>query len=381
MPNDLVICSKCVMDNVLPGFYLDENGVCNNCEQFDTLLKEFPPGDEGKAKLNLLIDKIKKQGKNKRYDCIIGVSGGTDSTYVLYLAKQYGLRPLAVHFDNGWNSEIAVSNIKNAIDKLNIDLYTYVVDWEEFKDIHLAFMKASVPEVEMVTDLAIRSVLYKITVQEGVRYFISGNCFRAEGIVPHTWGYKDARYLKSVHNLFGKVKRKTFPNLTLLDFFYYSVIRKVKIVRLLNYFDYSKKEAQKIIIKDLGWKDYGGHHYESIFTRFYQSYLTPVKFKMEHRKVTYSALIRQGKMSREEALDKLKENTYLNGQFKEDKEYIAKKFGLSTLEFEGILALPQKSFLDYPTYYPFLKKISKIIELAHKLKLIDGSFQGGKFVR
>ncbi|MBN4065745.1 N-acetyl sugar amidotransferase [Candidatus Amoebophilus asiaticus] len=370
------------MDNIIHGFYLDENGICNNCHLFDEIAKEYPHNEVGQAKLQRVIEKIKKQGKNKKYDCVVGVSGGTDSTYVLYLiVKKYGLRPLAVHFDNGWNSEIAVSNIKNAVEILGVDLYTYVVDWEEFKDIHLAFLKASVPDVEVVTDIGIRKVLYETTAKHGLKYFIYGNCFWAEGIVPHSWGYKDGRYVKGVHKIFGKVKMKTYPNLYLSEYLFYAGIKRIKILRLLNYFDYVKDEAKEVLKKEVGWKDYGGHHHESIFTRFYQSYLSPVKFKMEHRKATYSALVRVGKMSREEAIEELKENPYINGQFQEDKEYISKKLGITDEEFNEILSRPLKTFLDYPSYYPLIKKMDFLIRFAYRFKLIDGLFQGGKFTR
>lgn len=370
------ICSRCIMDTSVDDIEFDQHGVCNYCHQFSRLEQEYPTSEAGQVKLEEIINRIKREGQNKEYDCLIGVSGGTDSTYTLLMAVERGLRPLAVHFDNGWNSEIAVSNIHNAVSKLGVDLETYVVDWEEFRDIQLSFLKASVPEVEIPTDLAIRAVLYQTAAKLGIKYIINGNSFRAEGIVPKVWGYKDGRYLKSVHQKHGSIKLNTYPNLTLIDFAYYIFVKKIELVRPLNYMEYDKKLAKVVLGKKLEWTDYGGHHHESIFTRFFQSFLAPIKFNMDRRRVTLSALIRRGKISREEALLKLGDEAYINYQLERDMKYISKKFGISKAALEELIARPPRSFRNYKSYYRFLSFINPIIIYAQNKK-IRGVFQGG----
>lgn len=372
------ICTKCIMDTSVPDIEFDENGVCNYCKLQDELEKQYPINAEGEDQLKGIIEKIKSNGKSKKYDCIIGVSGGTDSTYFLLMAKKYGLRPLAVHFDNGWNTEISVRNIENAISRLNIDLITYVVDWEEFKDIQLSFLKASVPEVELPTDLAVRTVLYKIAAAEKIKYIIEATSFRAEGIVPHGWGYKDGKYIKSVQKKFGKYPIKSFPNLSIFKYLYYAGIRRIELLRLLNFISYQKKDAKEIIKKELGWQDYGEHHHESIYTKFFQAYLAPKKFNMDRRKVTLSAMIRCKKISRDEALNKIQKDYYNEEELLQDMEYISKKFNLTLDEFKKIINQNPKSFLDYPSYYPLLKRINFLVKVAYKFKLLKSGFQRGK---
>lgn len=342
--------------------------------------KKYPLNEMGQQKFNQLLAKIKAEGKGKRYDCIVGVSGGTDSTYCLYMAKKLGLRPLAVHFDNGWDTDIAVDNIKNAVTKLGVDLRTITCDWEEFKDIQIAFLKASVPDVEIPTDLAILSILYQAAADEGIRYVINGTTFRTEGRIPIGWTYMDGKYIKSVHKMFGKNKLRSFPNLTISDAFYYIFVKRIRQIFLLNYIDYRKEEAKKILEKEVGWKDYGGKHYESVYTRFVSSYLLPKKFHIDKRVVEYSALVRSNQMTRDEALSKMKEEPYPEDKKREDKEYVIKKLGLTKDEFEEIFAREPKTFLDYPTYYPLIKKLKVIINLAHKLNLSPKKFYDVDFI-
>jgi hypothetical protein len=201
------ICNRCILDETVKDIWFDEKGICKYCHISDELEKMHPLGEDGERRLSEIITKIKEKGKNKKYDCIAGVSGGRDSTYTLYKAVQFGLRPLAVHFDNGWNSDISVSNIKNACDKLNVDLHTVVVDWEEFKDLQIAFLKSGTPDADIPTDYAIYSVLYDEAKKEGVKYILNGHSFRTEGTSPISWTYMDGRYLKSVYKQFGKLKK------------------------------------------------------------------------------------------------------------------------------------------------------------------------------
>jgi len=372
--NSQKICSRCILDSSIPGIRFDDRGICNYCKIHDKLEERFPLGELGRQKLNQLIDKIKRRGKCKKYDCIVGISGGTDSTYCLYMVKKLGLRPLAVHFDNGWDSEIAINNIRNAVTKLDVDLKTIAVDWEEFKDIQISFLKASVPDVEIPTDIAIDSVLYRVAAKEGIHYIIAGHSFRTEGLQPLEWMYADGKYIKSIHKKFGKLELNNFPNLTISDLLYYIFVKRIQTVHLLNYINYNKEDARKILEKEIGWKYYGGHHYESIYTRFVASYILPKKFGIDKRKVEYSALIRSGQMTRDEALEKLKEPPISEEQAKRDKEYVLKKLELTEDEFEEIMSAEPKTFRDYPTYYPIIRALRGPIKLACKLRLLPYIF-------
>jgi N-acetyl sugar amidotransferase len=366
---DHKVCVRCLINSTVPGVRFDESGVCNYCKLHDILENSWKTGEAGKETLNIIADQIKKSGRNKRYDCIIGVSGGTDSTYLLYLAKQMDLRPLAVNFDNGWNSLIANDNIKKAVSLLGIDLKTYIVDWEEFKDILLSFLYASLPWPDAPTDIAITSILYKTAAQEGIKYIIVGNNFRTEGKMPTEWTYCDGRTIRYVQKRFGSHPIKTFPNLTLSKFAYYSVIKRIKLLRILNFIDYHKDDTRTLLEKELGWSYYGGHHYESIYTRFAYSYILPRKFGIDKRIITHSALVRSGEISREEGLKRLQEEPYDKDKLIDDLEYVIKKLGLTTDKFDKIMTLPPKSFLDYPSYYPIFQKMLPLIRFAFKYAL------------
>lgn len=371
MKNNRKICSRCISDTSIPGIRFDERGVCNFCEAHDELEKQFPLDESGQQRLNQILDKIKSKGRNKKHDCIIGVSGGTDSTYCLYLAKELGLRPLAVHLDNGWDSDIAVNNIKKAVTKLGVDLKTVTCDWEEFKDLQIAFLKASVPDAEIPTDLAIISVLYRVATEEDVHYVLNGHSFRAEGLSPTGWTYMDGRYIKSVHKRFGTTTLKSFPNLTISDLLYYVFVKRIRVVPLLAYINYSKEDSKKVLKKELDWTYYGGHHFESIYTRFIITNLLVKKFNIDKRIVEYSAYIRSGQMTRERALEAMKENL---PEDEDIAEYCRNKLGLTTEEFEGILSSKRKTFLNYPTYFSTIRKLRIPIKIACMLNLLPQIF-------
>lgn len=360
------ICTQCIMDTTDPDIQFDENGICNHCKKAGALIKVIK-SKEHKEKLNQVIEEIKLKGGKKKYDCIIGVSGGVDSTFVAYIVKQLGLRPLAVHLDNGWDSELAVSNIEKTLKKLGIDLFTYVIDWEEFKDLQLSFLKASVPHAEHPTDHAITAILHRMALKEGVKYIILGSNINTEAIGVKAWsgGQRDWKYIKKIHEKFGKAKLKSYPHISGADFFYYKYIKGIKCINILDYVDYHKEQAMNIIERELGWKYYGGKHYESIFTRFFQAYLLPQKFNFDKRKIHLSSLICSGQITRQQALEEMKKEIYQKEQLREDKEFVIKKFGISEQEFKDIMALPVKTFWDYPSYenswwyhklYPFIKR-------------------------
>jgi len=362
------ICSRCILDTTVPDIWFDEKGVCKYCKIHDELDKGNPLGEAGKHRLNRLIDKIKKGGRGKDYDCVVGVSGGRDSTYTLYLVKQLGLRPLAVHFDNGWNSETAVDNIRKATGKLGVDLHTVVADWDEFRDLQVSFLKASVPDVEVPTDWAIYSTLFKAASDEGVKYVLHGHSFRTEGTSPIGWTYMDGRYVREVQRIFGKKRVKSFPIMMMSDILYHLFVDGIREVRLLEYVPYNQDDVSRLLERELGWRYYGGHHHESIYTEFVQSYLLPRKFNIDKRKTEYSALIRSGQMGREEALRKIRGSPY---QYRpEVVDYCVKKLGFTEDEFRQIMEAEPKSFRDYPTYYPLIRAMRLPIRVACGLHLL-----------
>lgn len=363
------ICSRCIMDETVSDIWFDDAGECKYCKIHDELEKVQPLSGEGEGRLNQIVETIKAAGKGREYDCIIGVSGGRDSTYSLYTAVKLGLRPLAVHFDNGWNSDIAVSNIKNAISKLNVDLHTVVADWEEFKDLQIAFLKASVPDAEIPTDYAIYSVLYKVAKEEGIKYIINGHSFRTEGTSPISWTYMDGRYLKNVHRMFGKLKKiKSFPIMSFLELLHVVFVKRIKEVRLMEYIDYRKTDVDEVLEKEMNWKYYGGHHHESVYTNFFQSYLLPKKFNIDKRKTENSALIRSGQMTREAALAEVQLQAYEYDD--EIVNYAISKLELTREEFEEIFNLERKAFTDYPTYFPLIQLLKFPIRVACKMRLL-----------
>jgi len=348
------ICTRCVMDTSDPDIRFDTDGVCSHCHGYDTMVRKYIiSGEAGQRHLEALAEKIRKDGKDKDYDCIIGISGGVDSSYVACKVKELGLRPLAVHLDNGWDSELAVKNIENLLRLLNIDLYTHVIDWEEFKDLQISFLKASTPDSEIPSDHAIVAIMFQMADKMGVKYVISGCNVRTETHLPTAWsqGHSDWRYIKAVHDRFGSLKLKTYPHTAIIDRHRY-ILTKYWI-DLLNFIDYNKEQAKQYLKDQFCWKDYGGKHYESLYTRFYQGYILPKKFGYDKRKVHFSSLICSGEMIRAEALEELKKDTYSPDLQKADMDYLLKKFQLSEEEFDNIMNLPRESYWDYPSYGRF----------------------------
>lgn len=365
------ICSRCVMDTTALEITFDDKGICNFCHQYDNVItKDLYVDKGGEDRLNNLIEKIKKDGKNRQYDVLIGISGGVDSSYVAYLVKKvYGLRALAIHLDNGWNSELAVANVEHIVKKLEIDLSTYVLDWKEFKDIQTSFLKAAISNIEIPTDHAIWALLIKTAAKHKIPYIIAGNNVVTESIMPESWlyGSKDSKFIKAIHKQFGKLKLKTYPTLSTFDYIDYLLIRGIRWVPILNYIDFVKSDAKKLLIDELGWRDYGGKHYESIFTRFFHSFYLPVKFGYDLRKSYLSALVCSGQMSREDALEELKQPPIDSDLLKQDRDYVVKKLGLSEAEFDQILKNPNKAFSDYPNNDSLWRNFSWLIKIARSI--------------
>ncbi|MBS1490482.1 MAG: N-acetyl sugar amidotransferase [Bacteroidetes bacterium] len=365
-------CTVSIMDNIAdPDIRFDENGVCNYYHEYKAAeAANVWKGEEGSKKLEALIRQIKQRGNGKKYDCLIGLSGGVDSTYVAYLVKQHGLRPLAVHFDNGWNSELAVMNIENIVKKLNIDLYTLVVDWEEFKDIQLAYLKASVVDIEVVSDHAIFATMYKLAKEKKIGYILSGTNVVTEHIMPPGWLYSkmDFANLKDIHRKFGTRKIRTYPTFDFKKYIYYSSLLRLIPISILNYIDYRKEEIKKIISRELNWRDYGGKHYESRFTKFYQAYILPEKFKIDKRKAHLSTLICSGQITRTQALDEMKKPLYDTAELKLDKEYVLKKLGLPEEEFENIMQLAPRLHSDFNSDRAIKEKYMKLLKRTQRFR-------------
>jgi N-acetyl sugar amidotransferase len=351
------------MDTSDPYISFDEQGNCNHCNEFfEKTSKKIYQGKTSDDQLALIVDKIKSKGTGNEYDCIIGLSGGIDSSYVAYHCKKLGLKPLAVHLDNGWNSEEAVLNIKNVCGKLDIDYYSYVLNWEEFRDLQLSFLKASIVEMEIPTDIAILGALHKVAAEKGIKYIISGGNFATEGILPNSWFYdaKDSKLLHSIQEQFGTLKLKSFPTFDFKQETYYKFVKGIRMVYLLNLIAYDKDEAMEFLKNELGWKYYGGKHYESKFTGFIQSFIQPVKFGVDYRRATYSTQICAGSATRDEALEVLAKPSYNIDTIAEEKKYIAKKLDISLSEFEDLMAAPVKTYQDYPNDEKRLTRIYRV---------------------
>lgn len=332
----------------------DSDGVCNLCTAATERMRcQLLPHSERERVLLALVEKIKSEGQGKDYDCIIGVSGGVDSCTTAYWVKKLYLRALAVHFDNGWDSELAVDNIKKVLNNLGIDLYTYVVDWEEFKDIQLSYLKAGVVNCEAPTDHGITATLFRTAKKFNVRFILSGSNLVTEAIMPISWAYynQDLRNLLAIHKMYGTRKIKTFPTISLIDYLYNVFVKGMRQIPFLNYVDYDKQYYKDLLKKELGWRDYGGKHYESVWTRFYQGYYLPKKFGYDKRRAHLSTLVISGQITREEALSEMEKPLYDEELLRNDMEYVLKKFNLTNDEFDSLVKAPPKQHYDYPNHY------------------------------
>jgi N-acetyl sugar amidotransferase len=368
-------CSLSVMDNLAdPEISFDENGICNYYHEYLKTEKKYVyKGIGGIAKLNELIEEIKNRGKGKKYDCILGVSGGVDSTYLAFKSKEWGLRPLLVHFDNGWNSELAVQNIQNIVEKTGFDLYTYVVDWNEYRDIQRSFFKANVIDIEAIMDIGFMNTLQLINRKYNIGIVIDGQNVVTEAVLPKSWIYKNQDNLIYIHRNFGKIPIKTYPVITRFQRFSFDNFYKLKVVSPLNYIDYDKKKVKKIIIEEFGWRDYGGKHYESVFTRFYQGYILPEKFKVDKRKAHLSNLIFSGQLTKDQAIEELKQPIYPSELYTVDRNFVLKKLDFSEKEFMEYLNEPRMSHLYYGgisksfwELYPMLRFLKVFANLIKK---------------
>jgi N-acetyl sugar amidotransferase len=373
------MCTRCIMDTTDPLIRFDEEGVCNHCKGYDAFARRYLHLDAaGQQELARIVAQMKEHGRGREYDCVMGVSGGVDSTFAAYTVRRLGLRPLAVHMDNGWDSELAVSNIEKVLKRLDIDLYTYVLDWEEFRDLQVAFLRASVSDAEIPTDHAIAAVVYKVAAEKGIRYLISGSNVVTEAILPSSWTYGilDWRYIKAVHRRFGTIRLRRFPRCGLRHLWFYWAIKGVRTIRVLDYVPYERKEVMRVLEEELGWKYYGGKHYESIYTRFFQGYILPRKFDIDKRKAHLSTLVCSGQLTAAQALEEMKTDRYPRKMQDEDKEYVIKKLGLTPGAFEEIMALPVRSHTQFPNSERRIRMIEQLVRLGRRLRLPIPGWRG-----
>ena len=356
------VCTRCLMDSSAEEIIFDSQGQCSFCKIHEEKMLSTPVArDDREATLSAVVDDIKANRKGE-YDCIVGLSGGVDSSYIAYKAVQLGLKPLAVHFDNGWNSELAVKNIESIVKKLDLDLVTFVIDWEEFRDIQRSFFKANVIDIEMVTDHAIFASLFDIAKKHKIRYILSGTNYATESIMPPSWQHFkfDLRNLRAIQSRFGTMKIKNYPTISVWRMAFNHYILGFKSISLLNYMPYKKEDAMKLLEEKLGWQYYGGKHWESTFTKFYQSYLLPVKFGVDKRKCHLSDMIMNEELSREDAYGELQAPLYNKVSLELDTEYVCKKLGFSKDEFGEYMSTKEVSHYTYPSYAKLAHRLVKI---------------------
>ena len=366
--NTYQVCTRCVMDTTDPEITFDEQGVCNHCHEFDNVTsKRWFPNDEGKRQLEQIFNKIKHERKNYEYDCILGLSGGLDSSYLALMMKEYGMRPLVVHVDAGWNSELAVYNIEKVVKYCGYDLHTHVMNWPEVRDLQLAYLKAGIANQDVVQDHAFFSSLYHFAVSNKINYVISGGNIATESVFPKSWHHTamDAINLKAIHQRHGKVPLKNYKVIGFLQYYlYYPFIKNMKVVLPLNYIPYSKELDLEELKEKVGYKPYGRKHGESRFTKFFQNYYLPKKFNIDKRKIHFSSMVLSGLMMREQALEELEWPLYDENELREDKHYIAKKLGISVEQLYDYVSSPGHDYSEYPNWdsrYAFMKRVQSIV--------------------
>lgn len=364
------VCSNCVMDTTDSLIQFDDRGYCDHCNNYyDNIIPNWHPDEIGAEKLHEIVEQIKKEGKGKKFDCIIGISGGVDSSYLIYYAKEkLGLRPLAFAVDTGWNTKIAEENIRNIVNGLGLDLYTETVNWDEMKDLQLAYFKSQVPYQDTPQDHVIFAALYNYAVRNGIKYVLTGGNYSTECVrEPNEWVYmNDLLQIKDIHKRFGTVPLKTLPLCSMFKYrLYYRYFKGMKVVKPLDLIQYKKKDVIKELKERFGWQPYANKHFESIFTRFYEGYWLIKKFGYDKRRAHFSSLILTGQMTREEALDTLKQDPYSEEDALKDLGFIANKLDITEEEFIELMNGENKTYLDY-------KNNSRLIKLATKIAIFVG---------
>jgi aminotransferase len=365
------------MDTSDPQIVFDEEGVCNHCHRFsEVAINSWFPNDEGQRRLESIIETIRSEGKNQEYDCIIGLSGGVDSSYLALKAHEWGLRPLAMHVDAGWNSELAVSNIEKIVKYCNYDLHTHVVDWEEIRDLQLSYLKSGISNQDVPQDHVFFASLYFFAIKNGVRYILTGGNLATEGIFPAAWhggSAMDSRNLKAIHNKFGELPLISYSTISFFDYyFWYPFVKKMRTIRPLNYLPYNKQIAIEEMKNNIGWRNYGGKHCESLFTKLFQNYLLPTRFGYDKRRPHLSSLIVSGQMKRSEALAELEKPLYDLDKLEIDIEYFCKKMRITQEEFKEFITASHHDYSEFDNwdgYHRRVKKIQKIMEIILRRRL------------
>lgn len=365
------VCSNCVMDTSDSRITFDAKGVCDHCRTFVEKVKpNWHTGERGERELRAMVEKIKAAGRGRDFDCIIGMSGGIDSSYLIHVATEFGLRPLVFHVDAGWNSQEAVNNIEKLVDKLGLDLYTEVIDWEEMRDLQLAFFKSGVPHIDTPQDHAFFATMYKFAEQHDIKHILTGANLSTECIRnPLEWMYyqSDSIQLMDIHRRFGTRPLVNFPTTSILRHkIWLPYVKGIRVVRPLNYVPYDKAAAVKLLTEKFGWQPYPQKHFESRFTRFYEGFWLPRKFGFDTRKVQYASLIVTGQMTREEALERLKAPALDEATVRQEFEYVANKLGITTSELQDHFDAPNKTYRDYRSqdaFYTVGARVMKVLGL------------------
>ena len=368
----LKVCSKCIFDENVASITFDANGVCNYCHQVDLLRESYGTGGpKGAEEFDRILNKVRSSSRRSRYNCIVGVSGGTDSSFMVKLLVDWGLRPLAVHYDNTWNSAIATMNIKQVLKGTGVDLYTHVVSNKEADDIFRAFFRAGVPDLEASTDLGYAYLLRIVAAKYKIKHIFEGHSFIEEGITPLGRNYFDARYIKDIHNKYGDLKMSTYPLMTMSRFVWSILFRRVEIIRPFWYLSYSKSEARRILEDEFGWKYYGGHHLENKMTSFYHRVYLPKKFGIDLRNNTLAAMARNGQMSRAKAWN---EYVVPGASTKDIEELFSKRLGLDSDEYERIMQSPGNNWTQFRTYKRRFELLKPFFYICARLNLVPMSF-------
>jgi N-acetyl sugar amidotransferase len=373
MSGEIRICTRCIYDETVPNITFDEKGICNYCYQIDDMERIYHTGTtQAKQNLQKMIEQVKKDGKGKKYDCVIGVSGGTDSSYLVHkMVKEWGLRPLAVHYDSTWNTGISTENIRKMLSKLNVDLYTHVVDNKEMDEIYKAFFKSDVPEIEAPYDLGVIETLYRACKKYKVKYLFEGHSFQTEGISPLGSMYFDGGYIQDIVSKFSKIKFKTYPLMTFWAFLKWILVYRIKRIRPFWYETYTKEDAQQFLMKEYNWEYYGGHHLENRMTAFFHSYYLPHKFDLDQRNNSLSALVRRGILDRQEAINRYCSPPTLESEI---LSYLKKRLGFSDDDFEVVMARKPKYWFNYYTYKRRFEALAPLFFIFAKAELVPMSF-------
>lgn len=369
----LTVCSRCIYDERVSAIAFDADGVCNYCHQVDELVDQYGTGQaKGEAELARILDDIRRAGRGRKYDCIVGVSGGTDSMYMVHLAKTvWGLRPLAVHYDNTWNTAIATQNIRRVLSALDVDLYTHVVDNKEADDIFGAFFQAGVAEIEAATDLALAEVMNRAAYKYGVGYVLEGHSFITEGITPVGRNYFDGHYIRTIHRRNGRKRLNSYPLMTFERMLFWALAARIRKIRPFWYMDYSKEAARALLEREYGWEYYGGHHLENRMTAYFHSVYAPQKFASDFRNNTLSALVRNGSLSREEAWAEYNTPPHVEEEL---VGYFQKRLGLSDNEYKSVMAAPPRSWHEFPTYKKRFERFRPLFRVLADANLVTRSF-------